>query len=168
MGSDLELRKIRNSRSDPTWTVVLDERVRQASNRAMKRSAALVIAVALAMPAPAVAQSPNSADSNADRQPVSLARIKRGLREKPTTPLRLSDRVLLSYYVSVVGESPPIDVFKDFDTRRGAVAFSAPTHQELFYQVTPQEFRAPAADILGAARWIKTKLPKKRADGDEK
>jgi hypothetical protein len=127
----------------------------------MKRSGAFVLAVALALPAPAVAQGPKSADSNADRLPVSLARIKRGLREKPTEPLRLSDRVLLSYYVSVVGEGPPIDVFKDFDTQRGAVPFSAPTHQELFYQVTPQEFRAPSADILGAAVWLGTKLAKK-------
>ncbi len=134
----------------------------------MKRSAALLLAVALALPTSAAAQSQDSAAVKADRSPVSLARIKRGLRETPTQPLLLSDRVLLSYYVSVIGESPPINVFKDFDTRRGVVPFSAPTHQELFSQVTPQEFRAPAADILGAARWIKAKFAKRAADDPDK
>jgi hypothetical protein len=129
----------------------------------MKRAAAVALAVALVLPAPAAAQgSQGAAASNADRLPVSLARIKRSLRE--TQPQPLSDRLRLSYYVAVVGESAPIDLFKDFDTRRGAVPFSAPTHQELFSHVTPQEFRAPAADILGAARWIKSKLAKRAAD----
>jgi hypothetical protein len=48
------------------------------------------------------------------------------------------------------------------------VPFSAPTHQELFNQVTPQEFRAPAADILGAAVWLGTKLARKTADNRKK
>ena len=128
----------------------------------MKRSAALAITVVLGTAgAGGRAASVQLGLGAPTAQPVSFARIKRGLREKPTAPLRLSDRVLLSYYVSVVGESPPIDVFKDFDTRHGAVPFSAPTHQELFSQVTPQEFRAPSADILGAAVWLGTKLAKK-------
>jgi hypothetical protein len=48
------------------------------------------------------------------------------------------------------------------------VPFTAPSHQELFDQVTPREFRAPAADILGAAVWLGTKLAKKTVDNRKK
>jgi hypothetical protein len=41
------------------------------------------------------------------------------------------------------------------------VPFAAPTHDELFRQVTPQEFRSPPADLLGAAVWLGTHLARK-------
>jgi hypothetical protein len=129
----------------------------------MTRVAAVVLAVALVLPAPAFAQSgQDRRDPGTGSSPVSLERIKRALQEAQPTPL--SDGLRLSYYVAVIGESKPIDIFKDFDTMHGAVPFTAPSHQELFEQVTPREFRAPAADILGAAVWLGTKLAKKAAD----
>jgi hypothetical protein len=93
---------------------------------------------------------------------VSLKRIKRGLQEAESQPP--ANHLRLSYYVAVVGESKPIDILKGFDTRNGAVPFSAPSHQELFEHVTPREFRAPPADILGAAVWLGTRLAKKASD----
>jgi hypothetical protein len=124
----------------------------------MRRPRLVVLLVLLAMPGPALAQEPVRADD----LPVSLARIKRGLRDTSTreSPLGLK----LAYYVNVVGESPQVNLFKDFDSRTGRVPFAAPTHQELFDQVTPQEFKSPPADLLGAAAWLGGKLVKKAVD----
>jgi hypothetical protein len=133
----------------------------------MKRHAAVVLAVALLSPAPAVAQGGQvRPDAATDSSPVSLKRIKRGLQEAQAHPP--PNRLRLSYYVAVVGETPPINLFKDFDPVHGAVPYTAPSHQELFDQVTPREFRAPSADILGAAVWLGTKLAKKAADDRKK
>jgi hypothetical protein len=129
----------------------------------MKRYAAAVLAGALLLPAPTLAQGgQDRPDAGKDALPVSLKRIKRGLQEAQSQPP--SHRLKLSYYVAVVGQSEPINLFKDFDTIHGAVPFTAPSHQELLEQVTPREFRAPAADLLGAAVWLGTKLAKKAAD----
>jgi hypothetical protein len=129
----------------------------------MTRFAAVALAVALGLPVSAFAQGGQSGrDAGNDSSPVSLKRIKRGLQEAEARPP--ANQLRLSYYVAVIGESKPIDIFKDFDTQHGAVPFTAPSHQELFEQVTPREFRAPPADILGAAVWLGTKLVKKAAD----
>ncbi len=124
----------------------------------MKALRALVLPVLLAVPAPLFAQATVSADD----LPVSIARIKRGLRE---TAARESRHGLkLTYYVNVMGDTPQVNLFKDFDTVHGRVPGSPPTHQELFQQFTPKEFSAPAADLLGAAVWLGTKLTKKAID----
>jgi hypothetical protein len=127
----------------------------------MKRLAALALAVAMLLPAPALAQTPRQRpDSEEESRPVSLKRIKRGLREAESHPP--ANRLRLSYYVAVVGrEEKPISLLKDFDAMNGLVPFAAPSHQELFDQVTPREFRSPPADLLGAAVWLGTKLAKK-------
>lgn len=113
------------------------------------------------LPAPALAQTARQRpDSDEESSPVSLKRIKRGLREAESHPP--ANRLRLSYYVAVVGrEEKPISLLKDFDAMNGPVAFAAPSHQELFDQVTPREFRSPPADLLGAAVWLGTKLAKK-------
>jgi len=141
----------------------LDVRRAEASNTDMKRFAAVVLAIAVLSPTTAFAQAaPSRRDPGHGPSPVSLERIKRGLQKAESNPP--ANRLRLSYYVAVIGDSQPIDIFKDFDTQHGAVPFTAPSHQELFDQVTPKEFRAPAADILGAAVWLGTKLAKKAAD----
>jgi hypothetical protein len=129
----------------------------------MMRFAAVALAAALVLPAPAFTQGvQDGRDPGNDSSLVSLKRIKRGLEEAESRPP--ANQLRLSYYVAVIGESKPIDIFKDFDTQHGAVPFTAPSHQELLEQVTPREFRAPPADILGAAVWLGTKLAKKAAD----
>ena len=133
----------------------------------MTRLAVLTLAVALLLPVPTLAQAgQDRSDPGKDSPPVSLKRIKRALQQAQAQPP--SNRLRLTYYVAVVGESQPIDLFKDFDTTHGAVPFTAPSHQELFDQVTPREFRPPSADILGAAVWLGSKLAKKGADSQKK
>lgn len=125
----------------------------------MKACVAVVLLTLVALPASALAQQ---AAVSADDLPVSLVRIKRQLREAQAHESRHG--LKLTYYVSVVGETPPVNLFQDFDAVHGAVPFAAPTHQELFQQVTPKEFSAPPADLLGAAVWLGTRLTKKAID----
>jgi hypothetical protein len=126
----------------------------------MRRPIAVVALALLIAPAPAMAQAPDVV--RAEDLPVSLARIKRGLREEKARDGRHAIR--LTYYVNVLADNPPINIFQDFDSKSGTVPFSAPTHNELFMQVTPQEFRSPPADLLGAAVWLGAKLAKKTLD----
>jgi hypothetical protein len=126
----------------------------------MKLAAAVALAFSLSVAAPLLAQGQQQENVSADRLPISLDRIKRGLRESQSRPVQNGLKV--SYYVTVVADNPAINLFKDFDTLHGLVPRSAPTHQELFEQVTPKEFRAPAADVLGAAVWLGSKLAKKK------
>ena len=135
----------------------------------MKRLAALVLAVALLLPTPALAQGGSESTRFGEGVAARIAEAHQARIAGGAVECQPPNRLKLSYYVAVVGESSkPIDLFKDFDTIHGAVPFTAPSHQELFDQVTPREFRAPAADILGAAVWLGTKLAKKTVDNRKK
>ena len=114
---------------------------------------AVVLVIALALPGPFAAGGQGQASSEL---PVSLARIKRALREAP--PARTLDQLKLAYYVSVTAEGPRINVFKDVDWKHGLVPGSIPSHEELFQQVTPQEFRPAVADLTAVAAWLGSKV----------
>ncbi len=90
--------------------------------------------------------------------PLSLARIQRDLRQAPPT----LSQTALKYYVQVYGLAPKIDVFKLKSDSTGAVPWGAPTHQDFIDLWTPQEFRAPAADIPGAIFWLAQRIAKKK------
>jgi hypothetical protein len=117
----------------------------------------VLFALVLAVPAPppAAAQQPASADL-----PVSMARIKRALQESRRHDSL--DQLRLAYYVSVVASEPRVNIFKDFDWKHGTVPGSPPSHQELFQQVTPQEFSAPVADFTAIAAWLGSKIIHKK------
>jgi hypothetical protein len=96
--------------------------------------------------------------------PVSLDRIKRELAiayTRPTDPLRLH------YYVEVYGKMRRLDLLEDEDLSSAAVPYGGPTHRDILYQITPEEFRSPPADI-GAlatliAQWLSGKKDAKPA-----
>lgn len=117
----------------------------------------LALMVALALPVPAFAAG-GQAQATTDL-PVSLANIRRALRERP--PASALDQFKLAYYVSVTADAPPINLFKDFDWKHGAVPGSPPSQQELFRQVTPQEFSAPVANFTAIAGWLGSKFARK-------
>jgi hypothetical protein len=72
---------------------------------------------------------------------VSLRRVRRMLRETPPTAPAKSPLANLEYYVQVVGESPRIDFFKDFNIgRASAVQYGGMTHAE-FLKVTAPFWR---------------------------
>jgi hypothetical protein len=116
--------------------------------------AALVLAVAI--PAPLAAQQTQPASD----PPVNLAYIKRKLAE--TRQIQSLDQFRLAYYVTVSAEAPQVNIFKDFDWKHGTVPGSPPSHQELFQQVTPQEFSAPVADFTAIAAWLGSKIAHKK------
>jgi hypothetical protein len=84
--------------------------------------------------------------------PVSVDRIKRQLARPPRST---DDPLRLQYYVEVYGKLPPIALFADGDDlHHGAVPFSGPTHKDILNQITPEEFRSPAADLTSLASLI--------------
>jgi hypothetical protein len=104
------------------------------------------------------APSPAAVPEGTADLPVSLDRIKRELAisyARPADPLRLH------YYVEVYGKMQRLDLLKGEDLSSAAVPYGGPTHKDILYQITPEEFRSPPADI-GAlvallAQWLSGK-----------
>jgi len=90
------------------------------------------------------------------RLPINIARIHRQLRQ--TTVREERDGLNLRYIVDVFGQAPRLELFTKKDNLRdGAVPFGAPTHQDMLNMMTPQEYRAPAADFGSLLRWFSGK-----------
>jgi hypothetical protein len=108
-------------------------------------TALLVLGVAHAVAAQGQGNAaPATVDVN--RLPINLERIQRKLRQTAVREER--NGLNLSYVVEVYGQSPPIQFFAPReDLRRGPVPYGAPTHRQMIEAVTPQEHRAPAADL---------------------
>jgi hypothetical protein len=138
----------------------------------MRRLLAAVLAVSLAAaPLPALAQAqPQTAPTdpapaiNPEALGVSVSRIQRRLaadsraRTEGNTPLKLE------YRVDVFGTAPALRFFAGQDLRFGGVPSSAPTHADMLYMWTPQEFRSPRVDFLGLALGAATAGAKKVQD----
>lgn len=76
---------------------------------------------------------------------VSLDRIKRELRQLP--PSTAKTPLKLEYYVEVVGDAPPILLFKPGELSTGPTPYGAPTHSDVLELFTPIEFRSPSMPI---------------------
>jgi hypothetical protein len=96
-----------------------------------------------------------SAGSQVDvsRLPINVERIHRQLRQ--TTVREERDGLNLRYIIDVYGQAPRLEFFTKKDNlREGAVPYGAPTHQDMLNVMTPQEYRAPAADFTSLLRWF--------------
>lgn len=114
-----------------------------------KRLTFLALLAMLLMTSAARAQEP----VNVSRLPINLERIQRQLRESAIKEER--DGLNIRYIIDVYGQAPPIVIFgPQFDLLYGPVPNSAPTHREMIEHVTPQEYRAPAADLNALFRWL--------------
>ena len=102
---------------------------------------ALVLTLPVSVPRAAAQQAPSP------EPPVSLAHIKRALQDSRRQDSL--DQLRLAYYVSVIASEPQPG--------------SQPSHQELFQQVTPQEFSAPVADFTAIAAWLGSKIAHKKS-----
>jgi hypothetical protein len=90
---------------------------------------------------------------------LNLSRIQRGLRR--SAERQDYDGLNLRYYVSVYAPAPPIRLFTQQDNLSfGQAPYGGPTHSEMMRMITPQEFRAPAADFSGIARWFANRAKK--------
>lgn len=124
----------------------------------MRRILITVVAVLiLGRAAPALAQR---STVDVDRLPIDLQRIHRELQQSATREER--EGLQLRYFVDVFGQAPPLVLFGPQDNlRTGPVPYGAPTHKEMLYQMTPQEFRAPVADFSALIRWLAERANKK-------
>ena len=116
------------------------------------------VVAALLIPATGWGQSPDTPDPN--KLPISVARIRTKLRQAPPSN---TPGLRLQYYIEVYGKVNPLDLVGEFDLQTGPVPYGAPTHTELIQFVTPQEFRAPAADLIGPTRALLEWLARKRS-----
>ena len=100
----------------------------------------------------------NTVDVN--KLPVNLDRIQRQLQQ--TTVREERDGLNLRYVVDVYGRAPRIELFAPQpNLMTGPAPYGAPTHREMIDAVTPQEFRAPAADVGALFRWLADKAKDK-------
>jgi hypothetical protein len=110
-------------------------------------STALLV-LGLAHASAAQGQGQGSAPAvDVNRLPINMERIQRKLRQAAVREER--DGLNLKYMVDVFGQAPPIQFFAPReDLRNGPVPYGAPTHRQMIEAVTPQEYRAPAAQIF--------------------
>jgi hypothetical protein len=86
-------------------------------------------------PEPAPAE-PEAADSQSASMVVSLARIRRLLREE--APQQSDSRLRLQFHVEVVGRMPHLDIMSGFNIdKRSAVPYGGMTHAEFLHVVAP-------------------------------
>ena len=93
------------------------------------------------------------------RLPIDVERIQRELQQSTIREER--EGLNLRYVVEVYGKAPPIVFFgPEDDLVHGPVPYGAPTHKEMIEHVTPQEYRAPVADLGALARWLAERAKK--------
>ena len=92
--------------------------------------------------------------------PISLHRIQRELQQSSSTESH--EGLRLRYQIDVYGRAPAIELFTKADNlKNGPVPYGGPTHNEMLYMMTPQEFRSPAMDFSSFMRWLADKTNKK-------
>ena len=90
---------------------------------------------------------------------LNLSRIQRGLQR--SVERQEYDGLNLRYYINVSAPSPSIKLFTPLDNLLyGQAPYGGPTHREMMDLVTPREYRAPAADFSGIARWLANRSKK--------
>ena len=115
----------------------------------------LASAVFVTFAAPAAGQT----DVDVSRLPIDLQRIHRQLQQSAAREER--DGLNLRYYVNVTTPAPPLVLFGPADNLlNGPVPYGGPTHKEMLEQMTPKEFRAPAADFSALLRWLAERASK--------
>jgi hypothetical protein len=88
---------------------------------------------------------------NPDALGVSLSTITRRLQADARARAQGDAPLKLEYFVDVYGTAPALRFFSGQDLQYGAVPYTAPTHSDMIYQMTPQPFRSPVADFFGLA-----------------
>jgi hypothetical protein len=91
---------------------------------------------------------------NVSRLGIDLKKIQIKLRESAETQGE-NHGLKIRYTVAVYGQAPQIEFFNKQDVLPiGPAQYGAPTHQEMLYQMTPKEFRAPIMDFSALLRWL--------------
>lgn len=98
-------------------------------------------------PAPGSAAAGTQGPPSVESLGVSFDRIKQQLGQKPPTtnskaPLKLD------FYVEVIAEAPPFQLFAPNEPSIGPVPGVAPSHADMVRHMTPLAFSAPAATLV--------------------
>jgi hypothetical protein len=135
----------------------------------MKRLTALVLGVVLFVAGSAFGQrrapepDPVETSVSAESMPISVERVRRELsRQAPTGNVSLR----LDYYVEVYGKTAALAAFLEGTDFTGPAPYGGPTHRDILNMITPQQFRAPAADIGALINWINQKLKERQKERD--
>jgi len=121
------------------------------------RQIALAALLSSTLAVPAAAQS----SVDVGKLPIDLERIQRQLRQGAVREER--DGLNLRYVVDVYGQAPRIELFAPApNLMTGPSPYGAPTHRQMIDMVTPQEYRAPAADFGSLFRWLADKAKDKK------
>jgi hypothetical protein len=108
---------------------------------------------------PPPAPQASAPSPTAEQYGLNLSRIQRGLRK--SAERQDYDGLNLRYYVNVYAPAPSIQLFTERDNLAyGPAPYGGPTHRDMMNVMTPQEYRAPAADFSGLARWLANKAKK--------
>jgi len=136
----------------------------------MRSVSAVVLAAMLVLASMLHAQEPASAPPASSGSPapanaidptklgIDLSKVQKGLAVGTPEERLEANGLHLTYNVQVFGKAPELDLFKDFDLVNGPVPFGAPTHKDFLEQVTPIQFRAPAANFAALAFWAVRKI----------
>ena len=90
------------------------------------------------------------------RLPIDIRRIERSFRQTIIREER--DGLNLRYFVDVYAKAPEIVLLTPEDNLRyGPVPYGGPTHREMLDMITPQEHRAPAANLGNLFRLLSGK-----------
>jgi hypothetical protein len=112
----------------------------------MRRALAALLATLIgSQPAVLGAQQPTPLPS-VESLGVSFERIKRQIGQKAATKDQTG--LKLEYYVVVIAEAPPFQLFAPGEQSFGPVPGVAPSHGDMMRHITPLAFSAPAATIM--------------------
>ena len=127
----------------------------------LRRPSAPVVALLAALAGVGFHAHPAAQETlDVSRLPLNLDRIQRELRQSALREERQG--LTLRYVVEVYGQAPPIVFFRpDANLVHGPVPYGAPTHWDMIEQVTPKEYRAPAADFGALFRWLADRARKR-------
>lgn len=143
----------------PSFGTPHEDRDRRGPGECLQRVALAVVAVLMLWPAPLAGQVSPSEPLKFEALPILIERVRHQLARQPPSE---AGGLRLIFHVEVVGKAPALDLFKDFDTTAGPVPYGAPTHAEILQLVTPQGFRAPAADLSSVLVWVAKRLAGKK------
>ena len=124
----------------------------------MQRALAALLAILIgARPAVLGAQQPTPLPT-VESLGVSFDRIKRQLAQKAASPDKTGLKI--EFYVEVIAEAPPFQLFLPGESSFGQVPGAAPSHGDMMRHITPLAFSAPAATLVsvGASRGSPTLL----------
>src|SRR5262245_23690112 len=124
--------------------------------------AAAFLSSLLALPAAAQDKTPKDTTVDVGKLSLNLARIQRQLQQQNVREDR--DGLNLRYFVPVYGEAPRLELFQQREPGlfTAPPPYGAPTHRQMIEQVTPQEYRAPAADFSALFRLFADKSKDKK------